>query len=113
LTQVGPRQISVLDKSAVPIIYGPGTECKKSIWYSQGSYDPDKTHLGAIRDPVKHRRRRRAWDRGMSIKSNTQHLLQERRSDELQGLSRTNHASKERQISSSNSCKFALVSKWM
>ncbi|KAJ4321021.1 hypothetical protein N0V94_003079 [Neodidymelliopsis sp. IMI 364377] len=69
LTSVGPREISILDKAALPLIYGPKTECEKATWYSQVSYNPDDVNIGSIRDPTKHRQRRRAWDRGLSTKA--------------------------------------------
>jgi hypothetical protein len=64
----GPREISVLRKSAVPILYGPNSECSKSTWYGQTGNDPKKCSIHMTRDFNDHRLRRRAWDRGFSIK---------------------------------------------
>jgi hypothetical protein len=51
----GPREISILDPAAIPILYGPGTECRKATFYTiSGSHD-DITNLNGIRDPAKYR----------------------------------------------------------
>jgi hypothetical protein len=65
---VGPREISVLSKEAVPLLYGPNSECLKSTWYGQTGNDPKKCSIHMTRDFNDHRLRRRAWDRGFSIK---------------------------------------------
>jgi hypothetical protein len=64
----GPREISVLRKSAVQILYGPNSECSKSTLYGQTGNDPKKCSIHMTRDFDGHRLRRRAWDRGFSIK---------------------------------------------
>jgi hypothetical protein len=65
---VGPREISVLSKEAVPLLYGPNSETRKSTWYGQTGNDPKKCSIHMTRDFNDHRLRRRAWDRGFSIK---------------------------------------------
>ncbi|KAF1830897.1 cytochrome P450 67 [Decorospora gaudefroyi] len=67
--RTGPREISVLRKSAVPLLYGPNSECRKSTWYGQTGNDPKKCSIHMTRDFEDHRIRRRAWDRGFSIKA--------------------------------------------
>ncbi|EUC45093.1 hypothetical protein COCMIDRAFT_96502 [Bipolaris oryzae ATCC 44560] len=67
--RTGPREISVLRSSAVPILYGPGSECLKSTWYGQTGNDQGKCSIHMTRDFNTHRLRRRAWDRGFSIKA--------------------------------------------
>ncbi|KAG9191253.1 hypothetical protein G6011_09341 [Alternaria panax] len=67
--RTGPREISVLRKSAVPILYGPNSECLKSTWYGQTGNDPKNCSIHMTRDFNDHRLRRRAWDRGFSIKA--------------------------------------------
>jgi hypothetical protein len=64
----GPREIAILRKSAVNIIYGSNSDCRKSTWYDQTGYDPEKVSVSMTRNPVKERLRRRAWDKGVSIK---------------------------------------------
>ncbi|KAF1851981.1 cytochrome P450 67 [Cucurbitaria berberidis CBS 394.84] len=66
--RVGPREVSILDAAAIPIIYGPNTKCIKATWYAANGLDADEVSIGGIRDPAKYRLRRRAWDRGLSIK---------------------------------------------
>lgn len=69
LTLVGPREITVFRASAVNIIHGPQTACRKSSWYSQVSDDVTKCSLNSSRDFEDHKRRRRAWDQGFSVKA--------------------------------------------
>ncbi|KAF3038407.1 hypothetical protein E8E11_005959 [Didymella keratinophila] len=67
--RTGPREISVLRKSAVPLIYGPNSEMRKSTWYGQTGNDLKKTSIHMTRDHESHKQRRRAWDRGFSMKA--------------------------------------------
>lgn len=66
---LGPREISILRKSAVSIIYGPNSEMRKSTWYGQTGNDLKKTSIHMTRDHETHKQRRRAWDRGFSMKA--------------------------------------------
>ncbi|KAF1347461.1 putative benzoate 4-monooxygenase cytochrome P450 [Lizonia empirigonia] len=67
--RTGPREISVLRKSAVSAIYGPNSEMRKSTWYGQTGNDLKKTSIHMTRDHESHKQRRRAWDRGFSMKA--------------------------------------------
>ncbi|KAJ5629814.1 hypothetical protein N7528_003471 [Penicillium herquei] len=67
--RTGPREISINRASAVGTVYGSQSPCTKSPWYSHVSDDKTKTSLNSTRDPDVHRRRRKAWDRGFSIKA--------------------------------------------
>ncbi|EOA83112.1 uncharacterized protein SETTUDRAFT_21815 [Exserohilum turcica Et28A] len=67
--RTGPREISIRQKSAVPVLYGPNSECLKSTWYGQTGNDQQKCSIHMTRDYNGHRLRRRAWDRGFSIKA--------------------------------------------
>ncbi|KAF2645135.1 monooxygenase [Massarina eburnea CBS 473.64] len=69
VVRVGPREVSVMRKSAVQLIYGPGTDCVKSTWYAQAGNDHTITSLHMERNRPAHRLRRRAWDRGFSTKA--------------------------------------------
>ncbi|ORY18831.1 cytochrome P450 67 [Clohesyomyces aquaticus] len=71
--RTGQREISILRKSAVPLIYGPNSECLRSTWYGQTGNDPKKCSIHMTRDFNDHRMRRRAWDRGFSIKALATH----------------------------------------
>lgn len=65
---IGPREICIVRKSAVPQIYGPQSQCLKTTWYAQVSPNPKKCSIHMTRDFDDHRKRRKAWDRGFSIK---------------------------------------------
>ncbi|RFU30754.1 hypothetical protein B7463_g5576, partial [Scytalidium lignicola] len=67
--RTGPREICIVRKSAIPLIYGPQSECLKSTWYSQVSSDCTQCSIHMTRDFDDHRRRRKAWDRGFAIKA--------------------------------------------
>ncbi|KAE8160424.1 cytochrome P450 [Aspergillus tamarii] len=55
-------------RTALLLIYGPHTECRKSTWYGHLDVDHTKICMALSRDFNDHRRRRRAWDRAFSIK---------------------------------------------
>ncbi|KAL4999791.1 cytochrome P450 [Aspergillus recurvatus] len=67
--RTGPREISINRPSAVHPVSGPQSPCTKPTWYSHVSDDITKVSLNSTRDPDVHRRRRRAWDRGFSMKA--------------------------------------------
>ncbi|KAL1961494.1 hypothetical protein VTN77DRAFT_1673 [Rasamsonia byssochlamydoides] len=67
--RTGPRELCIVRKSAIPLIYGPQSECLKSSWYTQVSTDHRKCSIHMTRDFDDHRKRRKAWDRGFSIKA--------------------------------------------
>ncbi|KAE8351348.1 cytochrome P450 [Aspergillus coremiiformis] len=67
--RMGPREISINRPSAVHTINGPQSSCTRSTWYSRLSDDITQVSLNSTRDPEVHRRRRRAWDRGFSMKA--------------------------------------------
>lgn len=69
----GPREISVLRKEAISLIYGPISECRKSTMYGQTGNDPKMCSINMTRDFNSHRLRRRAWDRGFSTKCRNYH----------------------------------------
>ncbi|KAF2736158.1 cytochrome P450 [Polyplosphaeria fusca] len=69
VVRVGPREVSILRKSALPLIYGPMTDCRKSSWYGQAGHDTSRASLHMERDRKSHRMRRRAWDRAFSTKA--------------------------------------------
>ncbi|KAL1639131.1 hypothetical protein SLS58_008218 [Diplodia intermedia] len=67
--RIGPREISINRPAAVRLIYGPPSVCKKSPWYSQVTEDVTKCSINSTRVLEVQRQRRRAWDRGFSIKA--------------------------------------------
>ncbi|KAH8828635.1 cytochrome P450 [Flagelloscypha sp. PMI_526] len=66
IVRIGPRELSIRKAAAIPIIYGPTSKCTKSPWYSKHPIQPHDNALNSLRDPMEHRRRRRAWDRGLN-----------------------------------------------
>ena len=72
---IGPRELSILSPAAIPLIYGPNTECLKGMFYTQGGHDPDKVAINMMRDAKRHKMRRRAWDRGLSNKGTHREIL--------------------------------------
>ncbi|KAI1372782.1 putative benzoate 4-monooxygenase cytochrome P450 [Hypoxylon crocopeplum] len=67
--RTGPRELSIRRKSVVSSIFGPNSKCLKSTWYMQQDVDSRRSSLHLATDRDDHRRRRRAWDRGLSIKA--------------------------------------------
>ncbi|KAI3289225.1 hypothetical protein DTO002I6_6967 [Penicillium roqueforti] len=67
--RTGPREISINRPSAVVAVNGSHSPCTKAPWYSHVSDDSSKISLNSTRDPNIHRRRRKAWDRGFSMKA--------------------------------------------
>lgn len=67
--RIGPREISILNPLAIPLLYGAKSPCVKGPWYDHNpeALEGDKqVHL--LRDPVLHSWRRRTLDRGFSSK---------------------------------------------
>ncbi|KAL4952094.1 cytochrome P450 [Aspergillus filifer] len=67
--RTGPRELSINRPSAIHTFTNPQFACTKSTWYSHVSDDITQISLNSTRDPDVHRRRRRAWDRGFSMKA--------------------------------------------
>ncbi|RDW68698.1 cytochrome P450 [Aspergillus mulundensis] len=67
--RTGPREISINRPSAVHLTAGPQSACTKPTWYSHVSDNVTQVSLNSTRSPDAHRRRRRAWDRGFSMKA--------------------------------------------
>jgi hypothetical protein len=109
----GPREISILRKSAVPILYGPNSECLKSTWYGQTGNDPKKCSIHMTRDFNGHRLRRRAWDRGFSIKGMYVLIRCTDTSDIVKHSTPTNHASRLRQTCSRANWQAKEQAHWM
>ncbi|KAK8025904.1 hypothetical protein PG990_003727 [Apiospora arundinis] len=66
--RTGPRELCVVRSSAVPLIYGPTTKCRKATWYTQVDTNYKNCSINMTRDVDDYRRRRRTWDRGFAIK---------------------------------------------
>ncbi|OJJ07200.1 hypothetical protein ASPVEDRAFT_88453 [Aspergillus versicolor CBS 583.65] len=67
--RTGPREICIVRKSAVPLLLSPQSKCGKSTFYAQAQAESKYCSVHHTRDFDDHRRRRKAWDRGFSIKA--------------------------------------------
>ncbi|OJJ67356.1 hypothetical protein ASPBRDRAFT_200075 [Aspergillus brasiliensis CBS 101740] len=67
--RTGPREVCIVRKSAIPLLFGPQSKCSKSTWYAHVSTNPKYCSVHHTRDHEDHRRRRKAWDRGFNIKA--------------------------------------------
>ncbi|KAI1842511.1 hypothetical protein JX265_012677 [Neoarthrinium moseri] len=65
--RTGPRELTVLRAEAIDLIYGSSSPCTKGTWYDQNSGNADKVGIENVRDKEKHRVRRKAWDRALSV----------------------------------------------
>jgi cytochrome P450 family 628 len=66
--RVGPRDLSIIDVEAVPVVHGPTSKCRKGLWYS-GGYHIEGSSLHTTRDKKNHKERRRIWDRAFNTKA--------------------------------------------
>ncbi|KKY15727.1 putative benzoate 4-monooxygenase cytochrome [Diplodia seriata] len=67
--RTGPRELAIVRRSAVNLIYGPQSDCGKSTWYTQVSSDHTQCSIHMTRDWTDHKNRRKAWDRSFSVKA--------------------------------------------
>ncbi|EAA58076.1 hypothetical protein AN6101.2 [Aspergillus nidulans FGSC A4] len=67
--RTGPREICIVRKSAVPLLLSPQSKCGKSTFYAQAQTEAEYCNVHQTRDFEDHRRRRKAWDRGLSVKA--------------------------------------------
>ncbi|KAJ5713157.1 uncharacterized protein N7483_010338 [Penicillium malachiteum] len=67
--RTGPREICIIRKSAIPLLFSAQTKCRKSTFYAQAQIDAKYSSVHHSRDIEDHRRRRKAWDRGFSLKA--------------------------------------------
>lgn len=67
-SHVGPRELAIFRSSAVNAIYGSTSKCQRPPQYDNPSNDPAKSSILGTRNVEIHRRRKRAWDRGLGAK---------------------------------------------
>ncbi|KIW05638.1 uncharacterized protein PV09_03509 [Verruconis gallopava] len=65
--RLGPRDLSIADVNAIPVIHGVGTKCRKGLWYGAGEH-VEGFSLHTTRDKKDHRERRRIWDKAFNAK---------------------------------------------
>ncbi|KAL4910296.1 hypothetical protein BDW74DRAFT_186367 [Aspergillus multicolor] len=67
--RTGPREICIIRASAVPLLLSPQSKCGKSTFYAQAQTESKYCNVHHTRDFDDHRRRRKAWDRGFTVKA--------------------------------------------
>ncbi|KAH8894611.1 cytochrome P450 [Thozetella sp. PMI_491] len=67
--RVGPREVSINRPSAIAAIYGPTKSLNKGRWYANNNEDSNFVHLLNTRDMDMHKRRKRAWERGLGFRA--------------------------------------------
>lgn len=63
--RTGPREISIANPAAIPILYSAGSKCARGGFYSQATDHPNGS-LNSSRDRAYHNLRRKTWDRAFS-----------------------------------------------
>ena len=111
-TALGPREISILDKNAIPVIYGPNSECSKAAWYGQSGNDSRKVSINMTRDTKSYRLRRRAWDRGFSIKGSLFAALVWKWTNNMEHWHHTKPVSKPKSMRSLAKSKTIMIDPW-
>ncbi|KAM3073526.1 hypothetical protein ACMFMG_004580 [Clarireedia jacksonii] len=74
IIRVGPRELSILDAAALPLIYGASSGCTRGPWYdrekSTEGHEKQEFQLFQLRDPEQHAERKKAvWDKAFNISS--------------------------------------------
>lgn len=64
IVRTGPRELSITRASAIPAMIN----CKKSYFYQHSDWRTERLGLAETRDVEDHQRRKRGWDRALSIK---------------------------------------------
>ncbi|KAK7701449.1 hypothetical protein SLS57_011734 [Botryosphaeria dothidea] len=67
--RTGPREISILRASAIPMFYGGKSPLKKSPYYRHNEFEDPETSLFNIINFQLHNKRRRVFDQGFSTKA--------------------------------------------
>lgn len=65
--RLGPRDLSIADVNAVPVIHGIGSKCTKGPWYGPGSH-LEGFSLHTTRDKQNHKDRRKIWEKAFNPK---------------------------------------------
>ncbi|GME33310.1 Cytochrome P450 [Neofusicoccum parvum] len=69
--RTGPREISILRASAIPLLYGGKSPLKKATFYRQTEFEDEDQSLFNIISFQLHNKRRRIYDQGFSTKALT------------------------------------------
>ncbi|KAH8887218.1 cytochrome P450 [Thozetella sp. PMI_491] len=71
--RLGPREVSINRHSAIDLIYGPKQVCAKGPWYYSATDDETKVSLMNGRRIDLHRKRKKAWERGLGFRALAQY----------------------------------------
>lgn len=66
--RIGAREISILNPSVIPLLYGAKAPCRRGTWYHYSPEAEEDRQVLLITDPSLHSWRRRILDRGFSSK---------------------------------------------
>ncbi|KAK7606278.1 cytochrome P450, partial [Phyllosticta paracitricarpa] len=68
--RVSPREVSILNPNAIPVLYGPRSQCLKGPWYDHYAVPAEEDkQVFLLRDRAMHSWRRRIFDGGFSSKA--------------------------------------------
>ncbi|KAF2685629.1 cytochrome P450 [Lentithecium fluviatile CBS 122367] len=68
IIRTGPRELSVTNADAIPLIHGPTSKCRKSAWYGGAAF-LEGTSLQTTRSKKEHRERRKIWEHAFNAKA--------------------------------------------
>ncbi|KAL1649145.1 hypothetical protein SLS58_001717 [Diplodia intermedia] len=66
--RIGARELSILNPSAIPLLYGAKSQCRRGTWYNYSPEAEEDRQVLLITDPALHSWRRRILDKGFSSK---------------------------------------------
>ncbi|OJD29609.1 cytochrome p450 [Diplodia corticola] len=66
--RIGARELSILNPSAIPLLYGAKSQCRRATWYHYAPEAEEDRQVLLITDPALHSWRRRILDKGFSSK---------------------------------------------
>jgi hypothetical protein len=69
-TPIGSNEITAFAPEGPMALVGPNSKCIKAVWYNGGN---PVVSMHTTRDRAAHDKRRRAWDKGVSVKGYTHH----------------------------------------
>ncbi|KAH8891588.1 cytochrome P450 [Thozetella sp. PMI_491] len=67
--RVAPRWISINRASAIPLLYGPSSNCQKDVQYRITEDGDNHSSLQNVKDPELHRQRKKVWEQGLSYRA--------------------------------------------
>ncbi|KAH0493464.1 hypothetical protein TgHK011_000132 [Trichoderma gracile] len=69
IVRVGPRELSINRLSAIRAIYGAHAQTTRPPWYAQMSRHAAKSSLVNTRDALKHKMRKKVWERALGSRA--------------------------------------------